>query len=301
MEYDSRTERLPHDQQVCALVQDLLPLYIEDEVSGQSRAMIVAHLNECAHCAGFLRGARSARMQFERERERAGTQRRQETVGPLLGTLLVRSVGALCLAAFAFFTVLALGQVLSGTYSSWVTPLVGSVTIHTLFVVFCLIALGIVAWQLIQPKRARSHFALVAAIGGVFAGAAPLTFSRLVPPYSIIGATVLVASLVYLWVEREQLGKLGSLDIAKSSGGLVLNTIAILAVIAVLQPRGSSFSNSPADMMPTNSSAYGEQFVTPTPVAAVAYPAPVMGFPTPKITPTPTIAPTVTPTVVAQP
>lgn len=54
MEYDSRTERLPADQQVCALVQDLLPLYIEDEVSGQSRAMIVAHLNECAHCAGDL-------------------------------------------------------------------------------------------------------------------------------------------------------------------------------------------------------------------------------------------------------
>lgn len=64
MEHDQGTERLGPEPE-CALVQDLLPLYMEGEVRPQSRMLIVAHLNDCAHCAGFLAGAQSVRAQFQ--------------------------------------------------------------------------------------------------------------------------------------------------------------------------------------------------------------------------------------------
>jgi len=48
----------------CALVQDLLPLYIDNEVSPESHALIADHLARCERCSGFLAGARSVRAQI---------------------------------------------------------------------------------------------------------------------------------------------------------------------------------------------------------------------------------------------
>ena len=66
--YESTTTRLLHqDMKVCALVEDLLPLYMEGEVSPTSRDLMVEHLAHCEHCAGFLAGVQSARVYLRRE------------------------------------------------------------------------------------------------------------------------------------------------------------------------------------------------------------------------------------------
>ena len=66
--YESTTAR-PRSQELgaCALIQDLLPLYIEGEVTPASRDLIAEHLAGCDRCAGFLAGARSVREQLRRE------------------------------------------------------------------------------------------------------------------------------------------------------------------------------------------------------------------------------------------
>jgi predicted anti-sigma-YlaC factor YlaD len=51
----------------CALVQDLLPLYLEGEVSPGSRDLITEHLAGCDRCAGFLAGAQTVRAQLRRD------------------------------------------------------------------------------------------------------------------------------------------------------------------------------------------------------------------------------------------
>ena len=55
--YETTTARLfQQELGACALIQDLLPLYVEGEVSPGSRAMIMEHVARCEHCAGYLAG-----------------------------------------------------------------------------------------------------------------------------------------------------------------------------------------------------------------------------------------------------
>lgn len=66
--YESTTTRIaPLGTPNCTLVQDLLPLYIEGEVSPGSRDLIVEHLGRCERCAGYLAGAQSVRGQLRRD------------------------------------------------------------------------------------------------------------------------------------------------------------------------------------------------------------------------------------------
>jgi Putative zinc-finger len=66
--YESATTRLVQQELgACALIQDLLPLYMEDEVSPGSRELIAEHLARCERCEGFLAGARSMHAQLRRE------------------------------------------------------------------------------------------------------------------------------------------------------------------------------------------------------------------------------------------
>lgn len=66
--YESATTRLTQQELgACALIQDLLPLYMDDEVSPGSRELIAEHLARCERCAGFLAGARSMHSQLRRE------------------------------------------------------------------------------------------------------------------------------------------------------------------------------------------------------------------------------------------
>jgi len=66
--YDQATVAL-HDrgEEACAMVQDLLPLYSDGEVSAATREQIAAHLAGCPACAGVLAGARSVQSELRRD------------------------------------------------------------------------------------------------------------------------------------------------------------------------------------------------------------------------------------------
>lgn len=67
---DYSASDLPHAEITGhALVQDLLPLYLEGEVSPETYALITDHLKRCERCSGFLAGTQSARAQILREQE----------------------------------------------------------------------------------------------------------------------------------------------------------------------------------------------------------------------------------------
>jgi hypothetical protein len=66
--YETTTTRLQSSGlNTCALVEDLLPLYIDGEVSPATHDMMVEHLAQCEHCAGYLAGAQSVRGQLRRD------------------------------------------------------------------------------------------------------------------------------------------------------------------------------------------------------------------------------------------
>jgi hypothetical protein len=66
--FETATTRLVQQELgACALIQDLLPLYMEHEVSASSRDLIAEHLARCERCAGYMAGARSMREQLQRE------------------------------------------------------------------------------------------------------------------------------------------------------------------------------------------------------------------------------------------
>jgi predicted anti-sigma-YlaC factor YlaD len=66
--YESTTRRISQERPgICALIQDMLPFYLEGDVSPESRILIDEHLNECERCASFLAGAQSVQSHLRRE------------------------------------------------------------------------------------------------------------------------------------------------------------------------------------------------------------------------------------------
>src|SRR4051794_35414419 len=66
--FEQTTTRLrTQDMTACALIEDLLPLYIEGEVSSTTRDLMSEHLGHCERCAGFLAGAQSMRIQLRHD------------------------------------------------------------------------------------------------------------------------------------------------------------------------------------------------------------------------------------------
>lgn len=68
----------------CALVQDLIPLYLDGEVSHESHALMADHLSQCERCSGYLAGARSVRAQILHEQQ---TLRAATATGPSVATV----------------------------------------------------------------------------------------------------------------------------------------------------------------------------------------------------------------------
>jgi predicted anti-sigma-YlaC factor YlaD len=67
--YETTTARLVQQELgACALIQDLLPLYVEGEVSPGSRDLIVEHVARCDRCAGYLAGTQNALTLLRRDR-----------------------------------------------------------------------------------------------------------------------------------------------------------------------------------------------------------------------------------------
>lgn len=98
MTYATETTRLVHEELgACALIQDLLPLYLEGEVSPASRDLITEHLARCQRCAGFLVGAQSVRAQLRRDERQRAEGLRQDLPQRRV-VLRVRELLAGCLA-----------------------------------------------------------------------------------------------------------------------------------------------------------------------------------------------------------
>jgi predicted anti-sigma-YlaC factor YlaD len=67
--YETTTARLLQQELgACALIQDLLPLYVEGEVSPGSRDLIVEHVARCDRCAGYLAGTQNVLTLLRRDR-----------------------------------------------------------------------------------------------------------------------------------------------------------------------------------------------------------------------------------------
>jgi predicted anti-sigma-YlaC factor YlaD len=105
--FETTTSRLVQQELgACALIQDLLPLYIENEVTPASRDLIAEHLAHCERCAGFLAGARSTREQLHREsmlRETSVVHDRAARQAIIVGQWQFKALvlGVLCLAILA--------------------------------------------------------------------------------------------------------------------------------------------------------------------------------------------------------
>ncbi|HEY0605202.1 MAG TPA: zf-HC2 domain-containing protein [Herpetosiphonaceae bacterium] len=103
--------RLPHAEiPGCALVQDLIPLYLDGEVTPESHALMADHLQHCQRCSGYLAGARTVRAQILNEQQtiRAAQAKQpsvaqvREPVAGSLGVALWQSLMALLYAAGLF-------------------------------------------------------------------------------------------------------------------------------------------------------------------------------------------------------
>lgn len=104
--------RLPHAEiPGCALVQDLIPLYLDGEVTPESHTLMANHLQQCERCSGYLAGARSVRSQILSEQQTIRMEQvKQPSVAqvrePLAGSLgmaLWQSLMALLHAVGLFF------------------------------------------------------------------------------------------------------------------------------------------------------------------------------------------------------
>ena len=196
--YEETTTRF-HSQELgaCALVQDLLPLYLEGEVSPGSRDLITEHLARCERCAGFLAGAQSMRVQLRRDQVQHANTLKADA--PRRGAMLrLRDVLAtvaallLCLPGGA-----AAGLVGAGLGQGDVEELLGGLVIAS---IICTLLLGLA--RVVGPiNKAR----VSAILGGcALGGAGVITLmigveSRGAPLAVIAGFAVGVAGLISVW------------------------------------------------------------------------------------------------------
>ena len=114
--YESATRRIHEEQPgLCALIQDALPFYIDNELSAEARAYVDGHVETCERCASFLAGAQSVRGYVRRETAqrrvtRDQDRRAQQAIGRGRQQLLV--IALLC----AFVLVAPIVACISGTY-----------------------------------------------------------------------------------------------------------------------------------------------------------------------------------------
>ncbi|MBC8163265.1 MAG: zf-HC2 domain-containing protein [Roseiflexaceae bacterium] len=287
MERDIHTERLDHDAEVCALVQDLLPLYLEDEVSADSRALIVAHLNGCAHCAGFLRGAQSARVQFARERERE-VGRRNAFHPPRLNVstravpLIIGAVGlmasltlVLALATYAFEQPL----------SSFLISIGSGAAINGAFLLVSVGIVGVLSVRLLR-QRANLDLDVVVLVGLVF-GTSGLLVPFAEPIYRVVGVVTLALAGLHQWLERQSSLKTWLAQKGKYIGGFLASTFGLTLLLAITlsnKIEGASFG-----IVPTSSYSGPQALPTAVPPDNSFYNA---ATPAPVWTPTPVALPT---------
>lgn len=167
--YESTTSRFqpepsssPQPSQ-CVLFEDLLPLYAEGEVSPGTRDLIVEHLAQCEHCAGFLAGAQSVRAQLRQDQQSrhrvvAADQQASGTMHALQFLAVVGAVLAVGMGGFFFLAVVnAYGMY--GASSLLVLLLAATAGAYALWMLLA-------EWRRASPLNRLIQFG-IAALGGV--------------------------------------------------------------------------------------------------------------------------------------
>lgn len=296
MEYTPETEP---NRDMCALVQDLLPLYLDDEVSMDSRALIAAHLNECPHCAGFLAGARSVREQLRRERQRETSRLLGTNPIPALAHIGVKIIGAFGLAVCAVLSVIGLFPLLNGSRTSWLMPIMYGVSLHTLYGVFCLIVVGYLSLKLVNENAEETALTLMLSIVGILAAGFGLMIPIYNSSYALLGLTLFAVAIASLTQQRSRLHHLSPREFVKYGIGLSAATlgITILLSFASVRPNYGSGGYINAYPAPTSAPAFfseGASNITPTAMPSGTdnvYPPPA-AYPPPTSSPTPAFTPT---------
>jgi predicted anti-sigma-YlaC factor YlaD len=185
--YETTTTHLPHQElNVCALVEDLLPLYIEGEVSPGTRDMLVEHLAHCDHCAGFLAGAQSTGLQLRRDQQaRAQVITADQPARQAItrGQSVFRNLVELALGGL---TIIISGVLWSGL--PWLAQTLGSLS-----ATFAFIAIVVLTGTLTITRLLKLAAACIA--GGIGA------FSLVIPaqgPEPFIGMLLVIAGVAGL-------------------------------------------------------------------------------------------------------
>lgn len=90
----------------CTLVQDLIPLYLDGEVSPESHVLIANHIQECPRCSGYLAGARSMRTQILHDQQAV---RAASSAGPTVAQVRQPITGGLGLRLWKTLMLLTYG------------------------------------------------------------------------------------------------------------------------------------------------------------------------------------------------
>lgn len=195
--YETSTTRLRAEAlDACALVQDLLPLYLEGEVSTVSREQISQHLAGCERCAGFLAGAQSVRAQLRRhdQQRAASLQADQQPRGAVLRVReLLAGIAAMLLCLPGGGAAAAISAGLDGSPDALLVGLIVAAMV-------CAALLGLA--RILGPL---SSLRLSAIFGGVTLGGAGVLLLMLLgsgagsPIGVLAGFAVGIAGLVAVW------------------------------------------------------------------------------------------------------
>lgn len=195
--FETTTTRLAGAESAsCALVQDLLPLYLDGEVSTTSRDQITDHLGRCERCAGFLAGAQSVRVQLRRDQiQRAASVRADapQRVTMLRARDVLASIAALILCLPGGVAAIGIGEGLRGSPGA----MAGGMLIATL-VVAALLGLA----RILGPLTSQRVSAI---FGGVALGGAGVILLFILgtsdgnPLGMLAGFGVGLAGLVGVW------------------------------------------------------------------------------------------------------
>jgi predicted anti-sigma-YlaC factor YlaD len=318
--YDSSTQRLSaNDPQVCALVQDLLPLYIEGEVSTGSRDLIVEHLARCERCAGFLAGAQSVRVQFQRQQQQRATAAERERLTPTPDqdtTMLNRVVqvcGAICLAALVALLIPVFLRAIAHM-PFWFGPLFGGISLSSLWLLTGMGVLGAVGAALVLRERIAPEWKLALATTAIGIGAIGLGWKFLMymaavsagirgfmlSPYLLLGGVLVLAGAASLWQSRQEFAHTRVLALFKNASALLLASVVVFAIFGAIgfmrfsmgAPDPSVYAADPAFIQEATPTP-AEQFVESSPAFPMeAAPTPAPAF---VLEATPTIVPTALP------
>ncbi|MCG8350625.1 MAG: zf-HC2 domain-containing protein [Chloroflexales bacterium] len=212
-------------QDACPLVQDLLPLFVEDEVSPSSREVIAAHLSNCEYCRGYLAGARSVRTQLRNETSQranvmAASQPEQRVVHN--GQTLAAGIIVLILYSCVVFSGMFALEFYSVGVFTW--SLVVNLAVVGLFI------------TLARKLGPLSLLRMVALITGCLLGSIGLYIqSRWPYEAALLGLLAVIAGLVQVWVAVVPRGSTAALPfLPQAKGRQQLKTPVLFAGIAIL-------------------------------------------------------------------